>query len=370
MLNKVSVRALLVASVLGCASLVGCSSTAVNVNDSTGGAAGAGGSVGGTSGSGASASGGSAGSSGSAASGGSSGSGGSASGGSAGAGGSSGGSAGAGGAFPCDTAAAWGTPYKIDGVNSASHESRAWLSENRLEIYFGSARGLNGGSPTGDFHFHLFHASRDLPTGAFKTPDPLPTAINSNNADAPWFSADGKTLYFSRQLSSHWDIFSADWANQAALDPKGVPDLNDTTYSDWMGSFVSDASLIYFSSERIGGGDLFVASAAANGGFDPPKALDALNSTTANDANPVAHGAQTLYFSSDRSFPGAKGSSDIYVARASGAATGFDSIELVEELNSPLRDVPSWVSADGCTMILNSARDGDWNLYFAEKPKL
>jgi hypothetical protein len=47
----------------------------------------------------------------------------------------------------------------------------------------------------------------------------------------------------------------------------------------------------------------------------------------------------------------------------------FGDPEIVAELASSLRDLPSWVSADDCVLSFARANEaGDWNIYIARRP--
>lgn len=70
-----------------------------------------------------------------------------------------------------------------------------------------------------------------------------------------------------------------------------------------------------------------------------------------------------IYFSSTR--PGGKGGQDVWVASRTSAASAFGTPVVVSEVNTTSDDVPSFITADRCTLYLSSTAGGSFQVYVA-----
>ena len=158
--------------------------------------------------------------------------------------------------------ASWGTPILMDEIiNTKHYEPSAFLTSDELTIVFASDReGGYGGTD--------LYEARLLPTGEWSEAKNLGPRINTPyNEDAPFITADGKTLYFSSEGHENmggYDVFVAKQLGDTAWGECrnfGYPisTAEDDIYFSWS----PDGSIAYFSSEReegYGGKDIYKAS--------------------------------------------------------------------------------------------------------------
>jgi Tol biopolymer transport system component len=113
----------------------------------------------------------------------------------------------------------FGAPVLLAEVNSSYNDRGAFISANRLELYFHSNR--PGGLGMDD----LWMARRDDPDGPFAPPTLL-TALNTDRDDAyPYLSPDGTELYYNRATDTSGanpdpaDIWMAKRSSVPSLSP-------------------------------------------------------------------------------------------------------------------------------------------------------
>lgn len=146
----------------------------------------------------------------------------------------------------------WETPKKLpSNINSKNIESSASIVPNERTLYFSSDR-------EGGFGGKDIYKVERLPNGTWGTVQNLgPTINTTDDEDAPFIHADGKTLYFSstgHQNMGGYDIFktkiddSGEWSNPENL---GYP-INSVT-DDIFYVVAADGKTGYYSSSREGG---------------------------------------------------------------------------------------------------------------------
>ena len=90
--------------------------------------------------------------------------------------------------------------------------------------------------------------------------------------------------------------------------------------------------------------------------------------SSTNQESPILTADQlTIYFSAAR--VGTLGKLDIWTASRANKDASFGAVQHLPELSSPADDYPTWLSDDGCRMIIQSYATGDSELSYAERPK-
>ncbi len=184
------------------------------------------------------------------------------------------------------------------------------------------------------------------------------------NDDVPFFSADGKRLYFisrrplpgetERGSERIWytDRTGAGWSEPKPLDPN----VNSVS-KHWEFSLDRKGN-VYFggqASDSLGMGDIYMAR-FAEGKYDRPVNLGAPISSAAEETTPfIAPDGSYLLFS--RQF-------DLWVSfRGSGGAWS-EPVNLGPEVNSPSVELCPIVTSDGKYLFFLSQRDGESHAYW------
>lgn len=210
-----------------------------------------------------------------------------------------------------------GKKYNLQdaGINSGYSDFGGTLNDGKL--YFASARndrGKNYGWNQEPF-LDLYAATQNK-DGSFQTPLALETINTKYHEGLVSFSADGKTMYFSRE--SYFDkIFERDslsrnkysvlnlyksskdsgvWSKGEALS------LNSENYSVKNPAVSPDGKLLFFASDMAGGMgkfDIYMAPINKDGSVGKPSNLGQKLNTEGQEMFPFVSADNTLYFSSD-----------------------------------------------------------------------
>jgi WD40-like Beta Propeller Repeat len=269
----------------------------------------------------------------------------------------------------CNLSAPFGAPTPISSVNTVANDSSGHLSSDRLALYFVSERG--GGPGRED----LFVATRTSETSVFGTPTVIVNVNSASYDEGAVISADGLALYLSSNRNNGVDheLFVANRTTVAGVfsTPALLLGVNSTSH-DLISHVNAAQTVMYVQSNRSGNYDLYRAErASTTQAFDTPVSIGALNDSMINDASLVVTDDElTAYFSSTRA--GGAGA-DVYKATRSTLNDGFGALARVAELNTTFEDHPSWISPDGCDILLSTNRTGgagNYDIWSASKPSL
>jgi len=149
----------------------------------------------------------------------------------------------------------WSLPVEETSLSGTGVDIHASLSEDRLRVYFASAR---GGPP-----LDLFTATRAMPTDMWPTPTRI-TELNTTGIEAdPWLSADERTIVFAADRDNiERDIYIATRASAGgAFDPPvALSECNTVDYEE-SGPWLSpDLKTLVFSSNRSGTADIYIVT--------------------------------------------------------------------------------------------------------------
>jgi Tol biopolymer transport system component len=284
-------------------------------------------------------------------------------------------------AVPCDPSWVFSAPRPVRGLeNVGTSIGGLRLSPDSLTGYF-HAMGVSGSVGLDD----LYVATRRSVDSPFEQVTPL-NGINVNtSADehAPTVSGDGLTLVFSRAPENPPGPGSLFVTTRATPDasfllasPLPVQDVTMVVETPFL---LPSGTILYFAStpagvESMPAGPLAIYSAALrDGGFDAqaPIPFVATASPAFNGWYPaVSPDIRTLYFATNRSTDADAEDYDVWVATRQSSADPFSMPTAVPEVNSRMADVPTFVTADGCTLYLSSNRSGAYAMYVANKEPL
>jgi hypothetical protein len=275
---------------------------------------------------------------------------------------------------PCDPMTSFGPPIPVPGLTpgDGTSVSAVRLSRDSLTAYF---QGDGRGDQTG--YNDLYTASRTTLTLPFGNIGLLAGTGIDTTADEfdPTVSGNGLVLVFGRAQpgGDPVHLFRATRATPSIpfADVEPLADTNDPSTMDDTTPFLrEDGAKLYFASTRVAsdGIDLYEAP-STDAGFGAPTPIDEVNTTFSELAPVVTPDDQTLYFGSDRSDGNARGGYDIWVATRISASAGFSQPMNVTELNSDALELPTFVTADGCTLYFSSTRSGTLAAFVATKAR-
>jgi Tol biopolymer transport system component len=256
---------------------------------------------------------------------------------------------------PCHPTSPFGTPVLVEGIESDATEGGLRMTPDELTGFFWSTR------PGGPGTVNLYVATRPGPTAAFGMVSLLSGIDMAGSQYDPSVTADGLTLAFGSDRASSdgtYDLFLATRATTGDdfSDAAPISDLN-TSADDQQPYLLPDGSEMYFSSNTSGDSDIYRARRKTGGGFAAPSAVTELNTAGVADEHPaVSADGLTIFFSSTR--PGGVGNIDVWTATRSSSRASFGTITNVGSVNSTSKDIPDWISPDGCRLYLHSDRDG------------
>ncbi len=218
----------------------------------------------------------------------------------------------------------------------------------------------------------LYSATRTSTSGdTFGTPTELSVSLGlpdaATQSTSPTLSGDALTLFFSSDRDGTFQIYVATRANTtsafgAAALVSGLPTNAALTAPFLQG----DGSTLWF----LNAGAIYRAALTNNAVTGSPVAVTELN---AGGGGPIAVTADglTAYFSRAELPDGSVGGHQkVWMATRASTAAQFGNIVPVPTLNGPdgVNDDITWVSNDGCEVMLSSFRDPGSNLYIAVKP--
>ncbi len=170
---------------------------------------------------------------------------------------------------------------------------------------------------------------------------------NKFNESGAAYSADGKTVYFSRSLytskkrkqklakNKRLDLYKASVKSDGSwIDIKKLP-FNGDEFTTGYPVLNKDNSKLYFVSDRLpslGGTDIFVVNISKDGNYGKPRNLGKYVNTIGNETTPFITEDDILYFSSD-GHPG-KGKLDVFAVEVFESATSE-----VFQLDSPINSI-------------------------------
>ncbi len=273
----------------------------------------------------------------------------------------------------CDPAKPFDPPVLVAGVNSNANDWAARLAGDGLTLFVSSERDTPGVAQG------CFSSTRTNLASTFAEPVilanvNLPGAGAGIQSEFPTVTADGKTMFLASNdgHSAHTDILSArrDSPITDFMTPFGVANINSPVQNDEAPFILPDGNTLYFGSDRSG--DFEIYKASLNGtSFSPPDLVIELG-TSAFESYPVTNSNHLrMFFASTRADGGARGSFDIWTATRESTTEQFSAPSNVSELNSVEVDLPTWLSEDGCTLLLSSSRVGGLgglDIYQATRP--
>lgn len=179
----------------------------------------------------------------------------------------------------------WTAAERMKGINSNFWEGSICFTPDEKYAYFSSER------PNGVGGRDIWIAQR-TPDGSYAGALNLSTEINSPfDEDAPYITADGKTLFFSSNghgSTGGYDIFRSDFKNGKWSTPYNIGKPVNTNQDDKYYWVSADGQRAYYSSERKGGFGLQDIYLVEPGMFGRPTTLVMISGKVYIDDKPGA----------------------------------------------------------------------------------
>ncbi len=178
----------------------------------------------------------------------------------------------------------WSPPEKLKGINSNYWEGSICFTPDEKYLYFSSERpnGLGGRD---------IYAAQRMPDGSYGSVKNLGPTINTPyDEDAPFITADGKTMFFSstgHNSTGGYDVFRSDLKGVNWGVPYNIGKPVNTSLDDKYYWVSADGERGYYSSERkdgLGAQDIYLVEP---GMFGKPTALIMLNGIVYLDDKPI-----------------------------------------------------------------------------------
>jgi hypothetical protein len=247
-------------------------------------------------------------------------------------------------------------------VSTSEYETAARLSTDEKTIWF--LRRATQASLAGE----IFVGTRPDTASAF-TGITKVTELNGGSADGYLTTTSGDLLgYFVSMRTGNGDIYRTSradagmaWGSLAVVTAVSTTSLEDDAF------VLADGRAIYFTSNRAGGSlGIYRAAVDVNGNVSPAAAVSGVNTSADETEAVVTLDELTMYFarfSTNRR---------IMVAKRAATNAAWGTATAVTELNLSTNDSPSWISPDGCRILVSSNASGgagQRDIYFAEKPQ-
>jgi len=179
---------------------------------------------------------------------------------------------------------------------------------------------------------------------------------------------DGRCIDENAKVDASTDAPAIDplLAIPAFQDPILIAELSDPATNDDDPAFSADYTSVVFNSLRSGTRDLWTSSRASRADpWDPP-VLDATLSSAESDSTiALSPDGLTVVFASDR--PGGLGLLDLYLATRPNRAAVWSTPVALVDLNSPESEGAGYVSNNGETIVFDSARGVDREIFIARR---
>lgn len=259
----------------------------------------------------------------------------------------------------CDRSKPFGAPVFVDSVNSADFDADARLTADEKTLYFTSERGT---VPPSKRH-RMWTATRVGDAFEFSN---LTLAFDYVNAEVydPTVSPDGLTLVVQHTATGTGSAnleTATRLSTGAAFGPfAAIPALDAPAATERDPYFAADGSLLFTQDGKI--------MRARRSGTVWTAAIAPETSALSSVRNPVMSAdGREIFFSSEAGTPG-----KLRIHRATRASTTakFGAASPVKELGGTnAYEAPTWLSADGCHLLLTSDRGGGLDVYYAIRGK-
>ena len=191
----------------------------------------------------------------------------------------------------------------------------------------------------------------------------LPFSGRYNDIE-PFFSTDGKTLYFASNRPIYGDTTRADyniWRVNRQADGWGEPQALDSIINTRGEEFypsLGRSGNLYFTASRddgIGREDIFM-SVLENGRYGDPRVLDSTINTAGYEFNAYIHPDENLLIFSSFGRSDGFGGGDLYYSRKDAEGKWSQSVNMGEQINSESLDFCPFIDVERGVFYMTSDR--------------
>ena len=260
------------------------------------------------------------------------------------------------------------SPSELMALTTTGQERDPWISADGLTLYFSR-------DPQGSVKSDVVRASRSSTTQPFGNVV-VPANLNTNaNETRASLTADDRTLVLSSDRDGQSDIYLATRNPSEIEFPSPTTDFTANVNMPaalHLDPFLNaDGTRLYLApfsppgqSQRI----VVATRTSGNPQFSTPVAVAGIASPGANDADPaVTADERIIVFSSNRG-GGGGGKTDLWYATRSDLQHDFGAPRPIPKVNGGDEDGDPMLSADGCVLYFASTRKGggNYHLYTAK----
>lgn len=259
----------------------------------------------------------------------------------------------------------WVTPKPVAGINSEVEEATCTFNPDGSEVYFSRARIAKRKQMGCEIYMAKKEGERYSP------PILIPIAADSVVVTHPSLSTDGKTLYFTSNLSGGiggldiWKITRGDNKGEWGKPQNLGPDVNTAGAEAF--PFIHPDGTLYFASNGrpgMGGYDIFRAQQKGSG-YTIENMGYPINSSSDDFGITFLPGKETGYLSSRR--PGGKGEDDVYMFHLPPIAINISGSITDAKSKKPIEGtIVKMLGNDGSTINAQTSADGSFK--FMMKP--